>query len=43
MFIIAARNHWKERGIGIRDVLHDEVTWLVPEGRRVAIVSERSR
>lgn len=26
----------------IRDVLHDEVTWLVPEGRRVAIVAERS-
>jgi hypothetical protein len=26
----------------IRDVLRDEVTWLVPEGRRVAIVAERS-
>lgn len=26
----------------IRDVLHDEVTWLVPEGRRVAIVADRS-
>lgn len=26
----------------IRDVLHNEVTWLVPEGRRVAIIAERS-
>jgi hypothetical protein len=26
----------------IRVVLRDEVTWLVPEGRRVAIVAERS-
>jgi hypothetical protein len=27
----------------IRDVIHDEVNWLVPEGRRVAIVAERGK
>lgn len=27
----------------IRDVIHDEVSWLVPEERRVAIVAERGK